>query len=152
MNRQTARGRRRRVIFINYAGLLIVNVTFYCVFQWKNSSHIIDAAGLLALAAVAVTFRYGHIKTGLWKLTHTHADKLDERELQLTHYALRHAYGWFSIICLSIMLIYAMTYRLIPEIKFIITVPLAVSLIYFAHTLPGSILAWTEKEVPGDAL
>ncbi len=28
---------------------------------------------------------------------------------------------------------------------------LVASLIYFAHTLPGSVLAWTEMEVPGEA-
>ncbi len=150
MNIQKTRLKRRGIIFLNYLSLLIVNVTFYFASQCKNMGYLIDVAGLLSLIIVIITFRHGHVKSGLWKLTHAHADKLDERELQLTHYALGHAYGWFSVICLSIMLIHAMVYRLIPEIKFVITVPLVASLIYFAHTLPGSILAWREKEVPGD--
>ncbi len=151
MNLKESRSKRRSIILVNYISLLIVNVAFYFVYQYRDMSHIMDAAGLLALLIVAVTFVRGHVKSGLWKLTHARAGKLDERELQLTHHALGQAYGWFSVICLSIMLAHAVVYRLVPGIEFVITVPLVGSLIYLAHTLPGSILAWTEKEVPGDA-
>jgi hypothetical protein len=89
-----------------------------------------------------------HGKTGLWKLTHARAESLDERELQLTHTALAHSYAWFTVVCLLLVLAHAVMYRLLPGAGFFISVPLAGSLIYLAHTLPGAVLAWRERDVP----
>ena len=53
------------------------------------------------------------------------------------------------VIVLVIVLAHAVVYRLVPGMDFAISVPLAGSLVYLAHTLPGSVLAWTESEMPG---
>ena len=128
-----------------------MNVCFYLVSENVDASHLVDAVGIGALVLVGITFRRVHKKTGLWKLTHTKTDSLDERQLQITHNALSQSYSWFTVICLVIMLVHAVFYRLVPGLNLVITVPLVGSLIYLAHTLPGSILAWTETEVPGEA-
>lgn len=148
---KVARGSRRAWMLVNYLCLLIMNVCFYFVTQNKDMTYAVDAVGLFALAIVVFTFRKVHWKTGLWKLTHAKTDTLDERQVQLTHVALGRSYAWFSVICLAIMLFHAVVYRLVPGLDFIITIPLAGSLIYLAHTLPGSVLAWTEAEVPSEA-
>jgi hypothetical protein len=134
----------------NYSLLLIMNLCFYMVIEERDTTHWVDAVGIASLLAVAITFVRLHGRSGLWRLTHAKTDTLDERQVQVTHLALRHAYGWFTVICLAIMLVHAVLYRLVPGLDLVITVPLAVSLIYLAHTLPGSVLAWTEMEVPGD--
>jgi peptidoglycan/LPS O-acetylase OafA/YrhL len=143
--------RRRIRVVLNYLFLLIMNVCFYLVSEKVDMTHMVDAVGIGALVLVAITFRRLHKKTGLWKLTHAKTDQLDERQVQITHRALSQSYGWFTVICLVIMLVHAVLYRLVPGLNFVITVPLVGSLIYLAHTLPGSILAWTETEVPGEA-
>ncbi len=148
---EMARSKRRRMVLFNYLCLIVLNVAFYFVFRNSGASHIVDALGIIALILVGVTFIGLHMKSGLWTLTHTKSDRLDERELQITHKALCKSYSWFSVICLVILLANAVLYRFIHGLEFIITVPLVVSLIYLAHTLPGSILAWTETEVPGNA-
>jgi len=48
------------------------------------------------------------------------------------------------------MMAHAVLFSLVPDLDFAITMPLVASLIYLAHTLPGTVLAWTERDVPGD--
>ena len=148
---EKAKANRRTWVVVNYLCLLIMNVCFYFVFERPDMTHIVDVIGLAAIVVVVISFFRVHTKTGLWKLTHAKTDTLDERQMQITHAALSSSYGWFAVICLVIMLVHAVLYRLIPGLNFVITVPLVGSLIYLAHTLPGSILAWTEAEVPGEA-
>jgi hypothetical protein len=141
---------RRWYVFMNYFCLIVLNVFFYIAYLQSGCSHLVDLIGLSALAVTILTFIRVHLKTGLWRLTHSQSDRLDERELQITHDALSRCYGWFAVICLVIMLTHAVLDRLDWGPDFVITVPLVVSLMYLAHTLPGSFLAWSESEVPGD--
>ncbi len=147
---QTNPQSRRGLIIINYLSLVTMNVCFAFVYKQRGASHLIDAAGFVAIILVMATFIPVHIQSGLWKLTHTASDKLDERELQVTHKSLSRAYSGFTVVSLAIMMAHAVLYSLVPALDFVITMPLVASLIYFAHTLPGSILAWTENEVPGE--
>ena len=150
MNNPQAKTGRRGLTTVNYLCLIIMNACFHYVYQNRDSSHLVDVAGLLALVTVIATFVRLHWKSGLWKLTHADASRLDERELQITHSSVGRAYAWFTVICLSLMMAHAVLFRLVPGLDFVITMPLVASLIYLAHTLPGSILAWTENEVPGE--
>ncbi|MBU8870588.1 MAG: hypothetical protein KOO60_06980 [Gemmatimonadales bacterium] len=150
MTQQNYRTRRRGLVTANYLSLLIVNVCFVFVYQQRGASHLIDAAGITAFIFVIATFIPAHVQSGLWKLTHTATGMLDERELQITHNSLSRAYSGFTVICLAIMMVHAVLYGLVPSLDFVISMPLVSSLIYLAHTLPGSILAWTEREVPGE--
>ena len=130
---------------MNYTFLLIMNVAFYFVYKGRAASHIYDAIGIASLIIVVMTFIPLHKKSGIWKLTHTKSEKLDERELGLTHWALSESYGWFAVICLVIMLAMSLTSRMNICPKYTITLPLVASMIYFAHTLPGSMIAWKGK-------
>jgi hypothetical protein len=144
------RNRRRGLIFLNLLFLLLMNVCFHLVHARFELTRMVDALGLLCLLFVVLTFFPLHMRTGLWKLTHTGSDALDERQIQITHNALRLAYGWFTVIVLLILLVHAV-YREVFALSFLITVPMVSSLIYLAHILPGTILAWTELEVPGES-
>ena len=136
---------------VNYLCLLIMNAGFYIVDMNEDATHAVDVVGIAAFIVVVITFIPLHAKTGLWKLTHAKTENLDERQVQITHVALSQAYGWFTVICLVIMIGHALLFRFLPFLGVGITVPLVVSLFYLAHTLPGSILAWTETEVPAEA-
>jgi hypothetical protein len=135
---------------VNYFFLVVMNACFYLVWLKGDMTHAVDALGLTSLALVVLTFYPLHWRTGLWRLTHARAESLDERQLQLTHQALSVAYSWFTIISLVIMMTFAVGYRLLPQFNLALSVPLAGSLIYLAHTLPGSVLACTEAHMPAD--
>ena len=150
MNNEGVMIKRKVLILINYFSLLIMNVSFYLIHNNREMSHLADVVGISALLIVAVTFISGHLRSGLWRLTHSSSEVLDERQLQVTHSAIRLSYGIFAVVCLVIMLLHSVMDSLVPGADFIITVPLAVSLIYMAHTLPASILTWSESDVPGD--
>jgi hypothetical protein len=101
-------------VVANYLSLAVMNVRFYFVYRYRDMTHLVDVLGLGALAIVVITFLAVHRRTGLWALTHAQAETLDERQLQITHDALSRAYGWFAVICLSIMLAHAVLFRLVP--------------------------------------
>jgi len=87
---------------------------------------------------IAISFYYAFGKSGLWRFTHLPVAKLDEREMQIIYISLRLAYSFFTIA--SILLIYIF---LIADLK--VNAVLAAVLIYLAHILPASIVAWTER-------
>ena len=103
--------------------------------QWSMQLSIIE---FVMLGAFFVSFIFTFLKTGLWKFTHKPLAVLDEREMELTSKSLRYAYGLFSVIVLIILLVFSLLDR--P-----LSILLVVALILFAHLLPASIMAWTEK-------
>jgi len=151
MKNETSRTQRRYTVTVNYFCLVLMNVCFYFVWVYKDMSGVVDVVGIGALIVVAGTFFLAHWKTGLWHLTHARSDVLDERQLQVTHDALSRSYGVFAVISLAIMMTHAVVYGLVPSLDFVLSVPLVVSLLYLAHTLPGSFLAWSETRMPGTA-
>jgi len=134
---------------LNYGALLITNIAFYFVYKGRAASHIYDAIGIASFVVAALTFIPLHLKSGIWKLTHAKSKDLDERELALTHWALSESYGWFAVICLVIMLALSFIGRMNICPQYTISMPLVASLIYFSHTLPGTMIAW-KKGIPGD--
>lgn len=79
-------------------------------------------------------------KTGLWKFTHKSQNDLDEREIQLSNNSLRFSYLVFTVLSLSIFILYNV-------LGLRINMVLIASLIYLAHILPSYFIAWTEKSV-----
>lgn len=134
---------------VNYAALIIMNVTFYFIYRGRAASNIYDVIGITSLVVVAITFIPLHKKSGIWKLTHTKSKDLDERELALTHWALSESYGWFAVICLLIMLALSLISRMNICPQYTISMPLVASMIYLSHTLPGTMIAW-KKDIPED--
>ena len=133
---------RRIWVLINYLSITLLILSFYSSKAIGMTGVII--AGIIFAGLIGIiSFMIIHISTGLWKLTHTRSDKLDERQILVTHEALRHSYGIFAIISLLVLLALALL-----EGKYNITlIVIFAGLLYLAHTLPSSILAWTEKEV-----
>ena len=138
---------RRMLIISNYLSLIIMEILYYFALIRSNLPHFFDFIGIFMLIITGVTFVYVYVKTGLWKLTHSKTDKLDERQIELTHRALSKSYALFAVLCLSIMMIHATLYRLLPENFFIITMPLVAGLIYCSHILPASIIAWGDEKL-----
>jgi len=143
--------KRRFAIVLNYMGLLVMNICFFFVQGNANAGHLFDAIGIGSLVLTGLTFYFVFARTGFWRLTHTRTSALDERELQVTHGALNLSYSIFSVVCLIIIFTHAVLDRLHTGLNLVITVPLAGSLLYLAHTLPGAILAWREGETPAQA-
>jgi len=137
-----SKSNRRIGVIINYACVLLSLVFFYFG-KYNGWTDMMTVVTILVLVSALVSFVVLHIKTHLWRLVHTRADKLDERQIQVTHESLRYAYGIFSVISLLVLLVIAL---LAGENDSMLILIFA-SLLYLAHTLPSSIIAWTEKEV-----
>jgi len=144
MNKRNSLGRRRAGVVFNYLCTLLLLFLFYSssILGWDKWT---VAAGMIVLISfVIVSFIIVHLKTGLWRLTHSRVEKLDERQVKVTLEAVRLSYTIFSIVCLVLILAAFVAadfgFTLINAAVFAI-------LLYIAHTLPSSVLAWTEKEV-----
>jgi hypothetical protein len=138
--------RRRVGVAVNYILLFLV-LAIGIEGYWLGWSMATKIGFWLAVILVITTFVPVHVRTGLWRLAHARVDKLDEREIQQTLRSLRHAYVIFSIIALLIILSLVFVDlggRTEQLIVFWV-------LLYLAHTLPSSILAWTSPRVPAQA-
>ena len=141
-----SKARRRIGVVVNYLSLFLVLVFFY-VAERTNLSAPLIVAGVVALVALAISFIHTYVRTRLWKLVHRRVEDLDERQIQITHESLRYSYGIFSVICLAIILVSELIRQWAVTPDGLSLMPVLGALIYLAHTLPASILAWTEKEV-----
>ncbi len=101
------------------------------------------AAAIVALGVVVYSLFSLHLRTGLWRMVHAKADDLDERQIQVSLASLRQSSAIFTVGSLGVMLYAVYAYR--GETAFAMLV--FASLLYLAHTLPSSILAWTEKDI-----
>ncbi|UCD16483.1 MAG: hypothetical protein JSV44_08435 [Candidatus Zixiibacteriota bacterium] len=144
--REVLKGSRRAGVVLNYFSLLVL---LFCFYLGKSNGFNLPVVliGLGALGAIIASFIVVHMRTRLWHLTHAHSDMLDEREIQIAHHSLRFSYGLFTVICLALLIVneflreYGAGYGRTP------LMPIIGALIYLAHTLPSSVLAWTETEV-----
>ena len=133
---------RRIAVIINY-GCILLFLAFFYIGKHDSWSAPIVIAMIVVLIAALVSFIYLHIRTHLWKLVHAKVDKLDERQIQITHESLRCSYGILTVISLVVLLCIA----LLAERHDSTLILIFAGLLYLAHTLPSSILAWMEKEV-----
>lgn len=131
---------KKNSIFINYFSVLMLLVIFYAV-QMLGLNKLFILIELIPITAIIISFNSAFKKNGLWKLVHTPQKKLDEREIQIVHKAIRISYSIFVIICLALILLFA-----VAEGE-PIDVLMAACLIYLAHTLPAAIIGWTGEEV-----
>ena len=133
---------RRLLIAVNYLCVVLLLV-LYAVGKYLGWSLPVAIALTAVVVILLVSFVLAHIKTRLWRLAHTKAENLDERQIQVTHESLRYSYGIFTVISLAILLIIAVMSGGDDSMLILIFA----SLLYLAHTLPSSIIAWTEREV-----
>ena len=133
---------RRLHVILNYFCIIAIIVFFSIgkLYGWSNP--ILIVMGLIVVVGL-FSFITLYIRTKIWKLVHTKIDKLDEREIQLTHESLRFSYGIFTVISLLVLLIFALTIKEYDSLLMIIFI----SLLYLAHTLPAAIIAWKQKDI-----
>ena len=130
---------KRRVGVILTLLSLCAMVLIFEYFKINRNIVLFIATELIAFIIFSVIFILTYLKTGLWQFTHKPLKKLDEREIALTSKSLRQAYMIFTIFILILLLALSVTEKAA-------SIVLVVSLILFAHLLPASVIAWTEKE------
>ncbi len=139
---ETSKSTRRILITVNYLCVVLLLVLF-AVGKYLGWSLPVAIALVAVAVILLISFILAHIKTRLWRLVHTKAENLDERQMQVTHESLRQSYGIFTVISLAILLIIAVMSGGDDSMLILIFA----GLLYLAHTLPSSIIAWTEREV-----
>ena len=130
----------KSAVVINFISLILILVIFYAV-QWLGLNRIFIIIEILPLTAIIISFNFAFNKSGLWKLVHKSQKKLDEREMQIVHTAIKYSYTLFVIISLVLILLFA-----VAEGR-PIDVLLVASLIYLAHTLPAAVIAFRGEEI-----
>jgi len=129
---------RRSSVILNYLSIILILIIFYLV-KLLGISKIYLLFEIIPIVILIITFKSAFLNTNFWKMTHTSSKKLDERELQVVYKATTFSYTIFTVACLVI--IYSFNLTGIGSID----VVLAASLLYFAHTLPAAIIAFTQK-------
>lgn len=133
---------RKIYVIINYICLLLILTLFY-LGKYHGWSYLIFTGLAIFLIVNMVTFRILHLKTKLWNQFHSKDVQLDERQIKRTLESIKISYNIFAITCLVVIFIISFMAGRHDSMIMLVYV----SLIYFAHTLPSSILAWTEKEI-----
>jgi len=141
MEKLMSKTNRRLAVVVNYGAILLFLACFYLAgsIGWNVP---VAASVVTAILVALITFFSLHVRTKLWKLVHTKVEQLDERELQVTHESLRYAYGIFTVVSLLVLLVIALS---TPQWDSLLILIFA-SLLYLAHTLPSSVIAWREKD------
>ena len=142
MDRNIPIQNRRTGVLINYFALIMALVFFELTKYGIGLPYWVGftIAGLFLLILI-LSFIQVYIKSGLWRLTHKKTVNLDEREIQVVTHAIRISYSIFVIIVILLVYLFAILGL------GVIDVVIAAALLYLAHIIPASILAWTEKEV-----
>ncbi len=141
MKLEQSKSKRRLVVIVNYgcAGLFLMLFALGTYNGWNPLLLIALVATLITMLASFVRL---HLRTRLWWLVHTRAEHLDERQVQITLDSLRISYAIFSVIVLCILLYLGVTSTGDSMLILVFAV-----MLYLAHTLPSSVLAWREREI-----
>jgi len=146
MTSQVSKSGRRAGVVVNYGSLLLILAALY-VATGGGLNLLSGLIGGLSLAVFIISFIMVHARTRLWHMTHSRGDRLDERQMMVTHEALRFSYIYFTIAILVLLLCFELLREFLAGGFNPPLIPVFAALIYLAHTLPSSILAWTEKEI-----
>ncbi len=142
MENNISLSQRRIGVIINYISLILAVMAFEFI---KSKTGLPAWLGFslmgISLMALVLSFAYVYGKTRIWHLAHKKSDHLDEREIQVVMNSIRISYSIFTIAVIVVVYLFAIL-GLGP-----FDVVIAATLLYLAHILPTSILAWTEKEI-----
>ena len=129
---------------LNLASLFLLELLYY---GWVvGEVHNPVAVGLIVVCLIGLILSFLRVirRTGLWSLTHTRVENLDERQVMVTREALRYSYVIF-VPC-SLLLMFAAAVSASHDVH-IFDAVLPAGLLYLSHILPAVILAWREKIV-----
>ena len=144
-----SQSKRKMWVMVNYVALVALLILFYTADRAGLTMPVI-IGGSTAILLLVISFVKAYAQTGLWRFVHTKADRLDEREMLMTYESLRRSYGLFAIICLVIFLLAELITKEFGGGLKLALMPVIAALIYLAHILPASVIAWTEREIYRD--
>ena len=138
---------QKKMISKRRLGVVVTFISLFSIvsiFEYGRIEHLLERdiilqiTGIVSLIVFIVSIVFTFIKTGLWKFTHKSLNKLDEREIALTGKSLRYAYSIFTVFLMLLLFSFSIFDKHL-------SVVLVASLLIFAHLLPASVIAWTEK-------
>lgn len=146
MEAAISQSKRKMWVVVNYLALILLLASFYAADRIGFTTLSI-VAGCFAVLMLAISFIVVFGQTGLWRFVHTRVERLDEREIMVTYESLRHSYGFFTVICLVIFLVAELLRDNLLGGRQIPLMPMIAALIYLAHILPASVIAWRERDI-----
>jgi hypothetical protein len=143
MKANTSLKNQRAILIINFIALLLFVIAFQItIFFGISVKQGLIISGVFLLI-FTLSFIKVYVKTGLWRFTHTKIRNLDEYQIQVLLQSIRKSYVVFVIVVLLLIYVYALID------KGPINVVIAAALLYIAHILPSSILAWKKADTKG---
>lgn len=132
-----SRPARRLFILLNYLFLISMTGFYELALDFHKQDLFLILAGV-SFILLAITFTVVYVRTGLWSFAHRKFSMLDEREVQVSLSSLRYAYAIFTVIALIII-------YLVSVFEVSLSILLAAAMVYLAHILPASIIAWNSR-------
>lgn len=151
MSRVFSRSNRRAWVIFNYLSLMLFLIVFL-LGEYIYWNLWITLSTIIFFVLLVISFIRLYIRTNLWKMTHTKAEDLDEREMQVILQATQNSYALLSIISLVILLFIVLSVRfsfftLTHRGHYSFGLIILMALNYLFNIMPASIIAWSEKEV-----
>jgi len=141
MSKALSKGERRTGVLLNYLGLIGTVGFFYAGYLTSWNGVMVALFGLSLVILLISFFRYFFF-SGLWRFVHTGSGNLDERQIKVTRESLRLSYSAFTVISLIVFLWISLYHTGDTNLLVIFA-----GLLYLAHILPATIIAWKEKEI-----
>lgn len=141
MSKALSKGERRTGVLLNYLGLIGTVGFFYAGYLTSWNGVMVALFGLSLVILLISFFRYFFF-SGLWRFVHTGSGNLDERQIKVTRESLRLSYSAFTAISLIVFLWISLYHTGDTNLLVIFA-----GLLYLAHILPATIIAWKEKEI-----
>ena len=143
MSIRASKSNLRSFVILNYFSMFALIAVIYAGEMYYGGTTFIAVAAISLMLLTVLTFVFLHARTRLWWLTHTKIENLDERQQEITHESLRTSYSIYTVLTLGLLFVIALiAHDYDPNL-----IVAFAALHYLAHTLPGAILAWRQKEV-----
>lgn len=151
MSKEFPKRLRRYGVIINYISVVLFSVVFL-LGEYGTWNIILGCFSLVFLSVVVISFTRAYIKTGIWKLTQSKAQQLDEREINVIYDSYRRAYGIFTAISVGLVILITFSVRfsfftLTHRGHYSFGLLAIVLLSYLVNTLPAAIIAWSEPRI-----
>ena len=142
---------RQSGVLFNYI-IVIMFLILFCLGEYRQWNPWLIVGTILLFLAAILSYIHVYIRTGLWKMTRSKSEDLDEREIAIVHDAYRHAYNIFTVACLVLLFFVFLTVRysfftLTSRGHYSFGLILLIFLNYLVNTLPVTIVAWREPVV-----
>lgn len=141
LNRKMTVSQKRLWIVINYSSIVLMLVMFYSP-DIMSKNKLLLFLFLIPVASLSISFKTVFWNTGLWKISHDVKTPSEIDHLKRFYIVTRISYIVFTLLIITLLFVFSITGKKVDAL-------LSACLLYFAHILPASIMAWGNRRLNG---